>query len=144
MIILVSVVLLFLDQTVKYLVTQHMIVGESIPVINGIFHLTYILNPGAAFGILSHHQWFFILVALLLVPIAAYVYPRIPIRFRLARLGMALLLGGAVGNAVDRIRNGVVIDYLDFRIWPVFNLADMAIVIGVAFMLYTIVFRKES
>ena len=125
-----------LDQAVKRYVTEHMALDASLAVIPGIFHITYIRNAGAAFGLLQNHTWLFLVMAALLVLLALYFLPRLSAASPALRYGLALLLGGAAGNAWDRLQGGVVIDFLDFRIWPVFNIADMAIVAGVALVLY--------
>ena len=107
-----------LDQLVKWIVQQHMVWGESIPLISGVFHLTYIINPGAAFGILAYQRWFFLAIVILLF----------------GAIGM--LLGGALGNAIDRVRISGVVDFFDFRIWPIFNVADIFICVGVALIVF--------
>lgn len=137
-IMLVALVVLVVDQAAKYYIQFHMTPGMSIPVIDKIFHITYVLNPGAAFGILQHRTWFFVLVAGLLFAAVIYYYPRLPAGCRWLRLGLGLLLGGAAGNAIDRLQTGYVIDFFDFRVWPVFNIADSAIVVGVGLIVYTI------
>lgn len=119
------------DQLSKRYIQQHFALGESLPVIPDVFHITYVLNPGAAFGLLEHQTVFFVLIALLLLVAVAYVYPRIPQGQGWLRVGAGLLVGGAVGNVLDRIQTGYVVDFFDFRIWPVFNIADIAIVSGV-------------
>ncbi len=129
--LLLGALVLGIDQLSKYIIRTTFQPNESLPVIKSIFHLTYIHNPGAAFGILAYKTPVFVGVTLLVVLIilAAYHYLT-PERVYL-RLALAMMLGGALGNLLDRLRFGYVIDFLDFRIWPVFNLADMAIVGGV-------------
>ena len=139
-----STAVVLLDQATKYWIQSRMAYGESAPVIPNIFHITYILNPGAAFGILENKTWFFVLVAVLLIGGVAYIYPRLPSDRPLLKLGAGLLTGGAVGNLIDRIRLGQVVDFFDFRIWPVFNLADVAIVLGVASMIYAIMVKMKE
>jgi signal peptidase II len=109
-----------------------MVPGLSIPIIPNIFHITFVLNPGAAFGILEHQTAFLVVVAGIMVAAVLYFYPHIPHKDHyLLRLGIGLMMGGAIGNVIDRVKTGYVIDFFDFRIWPVFNIADMSIVIGV-------------
>jgi signal peptidase II len=139
-ILFLSLAVVIIDQLVKYYVQNHMTPGMSIPVIENVFHITYILNPGAAFGILKHQTAFFIGVALILFIVLIYAYPRIPQHYRMLRFGIGLQLGGAVGNVIDRIKTGYVVDFFDFRIWPIFNIADIAIVCGVGLIVYTILF----
>lgn len=139
----VSLVLL-LDQGTKYFVQNIMQEGQSIPVINDVFHITYVLNPGAAFGILANKTFFFILVSIFVISLVTYFYRSIPKHLWLLRVGLALQVGGALGNLIDRIRIGKVVDYFDFRFWPVFNIADMCIVIGVGVLLVEILRYGEK
>jgi len=138
------VFIVFIDQMIKIAVQSFMIPGESIPVIPGIFHCTYVLNPGAAFGILEHQREFFIAAGVLLLGGALRFYPGIRKMGAWLRYGTLMLLGGAAGNLIDRIVSGFVVDFLDFRFWPVFNLADIAIVIGVGCMIYGILLQDDS
>lgn len=137
-ILLLAIVVVIVDQLSKFYIETHMHLGMSIPVIENVFHLTYILNPGAAFGMLEHRTSFFIIVALLLVAAVIYFYPRIPPGHRMLRAGIGLQVGGAIGNVIDRIKTGYVVDFFDFRIWPVFNIADIAIVCGVGLIILSI------
>lgn len=135
--------IILLDQLVKLYVQSTMLPGMSFPIIQDVFHITFVLNPGAAFGILANQQFFFIGIGLLILLAAVYYYPMLKKQDIWIRYGAALLLGGAVGNLIDRIRYGVVIDFFDFRIWPVFNVADIAIVVGVGCIIYALLFRGE-
>jgi signal peptidase II len=128
-------IVLLLDQGSKAAVQMLMYQGESIPIVKKVFHLTYILNPGAAFGFLAHQTNLFIIVTLVLVLGVLLFYRRLPLERAFLRYGLALIVGGALGNLVDRLRFGRVVDFLDFRIWPVFNLADSAIVIGACLLI---------
>lgn len=139
-----SAVVVLLDQMTKIWVQSRMTYGESIPVFPELFHITYILNPGAAFGILEHKTWFFVLVAVLLLGAVAFLYPRIPADRDVLRVGAGLLTGGAAGNLIDRVRTGLVVDFFDFRIWPIFNVADICIVCGVACLTYVLLFTPEN
>lgn len=136
----IATAVVIIDQWSKYFIQTHMLPGMSIPVIDNLFHITYVLNPGAAFGILENQRIFFIIIALFMLGLSAYFFTRIPDTFRLMRLGISLLAGGAVGNVIDRVQTGYVVDFFDFRIWPVFNVADIAIVTGVGCVIYTLVF----
>jgi len=118
--------------------------GESRPVFPGAFHLTLIQNQGIAFGLF--HDSGAVLFALITVSIAVLALLGLgtaPARL-LTHAGIGLILGGALGNWVDRIRVGAVIDFLDFRVWPVFNLADSAITLGVGLFLWELVFLKKA
>ncbi|WP_182188184.1 signal peptidase II [Pectinatus frisingensis] len=130
--------IIIVDQLVKFYVQATMLPGMSFPVIKNIFSITYIQNAGAAFGILEHQRFFFIVATLFILFGSVYFYPYLKKQPSSIRLGCALLLGGAVGNLIDRIRLGIVVDFFDFHIWPIFNIADIAIVSGVIIIMYYI------
>ncbi len=132
--ILLALGFLALDQWSKWLVMTRMAQDESIPLINNIFYLTYVRNPGAAFGMLPYRTVFFIIVTVLVLVGIVIFFKRIPGGRVLLKTGLALQVGGAVGNLIDRVRFGHVIDFFDFRVWPVFNVADIGIVIGVGIL----------
>lgn len=127
-----------LDQFSKYIVVENMVLGESIPIIEEVFHLTYILNPGAAFGIFAHNRLFFIAIAVIVIGIIIWARREILASPWEVKAGCGLFLGGAIGNLIDRARQGLVIDFFDFRIWPVFNIADIAICIGVGLIIWNL------
>ncbi|MBE3586440.1 signal peptidase II [Desulfofundulus thermocisternus] len=139
---LTALIVLVVDQFSKGLVQYLMYEGQSVPIIPHVFHLTYVRNPGAAFGLFAHRTAFFIVATLLVVAGAVAGALRLPPGHRLLRLSLGLVVGGAIGNLIDRLRFGLVVDFLDFRIWPVFNLADTAIVTGAFLLLYTL-WREE-
>lgn len=136
--IVVALLVIILDQLTKYYVVSHFYLGESVPVIENVFHWTYILNPGAAFGMLEGSRWFFVVIAVLVLGGLWYMRDEIAKGGWMTRLGAALFGGGAIGNLIDRTRSGLVIDFFDFRIWPIFNVADIAICVGVALILWKI------
>ena len=140
----IGILVFIIDQLVKHLVVSTMHLGQSLPVIKGIFHITYVLNPGAAFGMLEHQRWFFIVVALAAVLLGVFFYRKLQQESILTRSGAGLLLGGAVGNLADRIQSGLVVDFLDFRVWPVFNIADIAICAGAGILIYDIWQRRNE
>ena len=127
-----------LDQFSKYIVVENMALGESIPIIEEVFHLTYILNPGAAFGMFANNSLFFIAIAVIVIGIIIWVRREILASPWEGKAGCGLFLGGAIGNLIDRARQGLVIDFFDFRIWPVFNIADIAICIGVGLIIWNL------
>ena len=102
------------DQLTKLAVQQDMVLHESIPVIPGFFHITYILNRGAAFGILENQQWFFLVIALVLFLLYGLFRKQLPANPWVYG-GFGLLLGGALGNALDRTFRGAVTDFFDFQ-----------------------------
>ncbi|MDO8886477.1 signal peptidase II [Candidatus Oleimmundimicrobium sp.] len=136
--ILVSFSTFLFDQLTKLYIRQNFSVGESAPVIDNIFHITYVQNNGAAFGLIPNQQTvlFFITFFVILI-IAVFSIISRPKEISM-QLALGLILGGAVGNLLDRLLIGTITDFLDFRIWPVFNVADSAIVIGTIILLWTI------
>ena len=138
-----AVLIIIVDQYSKNYIQTTMLQGMSIPVVSNIFHITYVLNPGAAFGLLQHQTAFLIGVAILLVLAVFYFYRTIPAN-KLLHYSLGLLVGGAIGNVIDRIRLGYVVDFFDFRIWPVFNVADVAIVSGVIGIMIVVLLKKED
>lgn len=125
------------DQLSKYIVASMMEVGQSISLIRGFLSITYVRNPGAAFGMFPYRTVVFIIVTLLVIGTIIYYYRALPEDFTMLRLGLALQLGGALGNLIDRVRSVYVIDFIDIKFFPpVFNLADISIVLGVIIFLF--------
>jgi signal peptidase II len=127
----------FLDQVTKYWVVRNFSLGQTLPLLPGIFHFTYVTNTGAAFSMLSGRvewlRWLSLGVSLVLIAIASFV----PLLTIWEQLGYGLILGGAIGNGIDRFFLGYVIDFLDFRLinFAVFNIADSFISIGIVCLL---------
>ena len=120
-----------MDQLTKFLALQFLTDRLTLPILPGIFHLTLVHNTGIAFGFFRNHSSLllvFISLSLVFLLFWGFQIGRLPSG---QRCGLALILGGALGNWIDRIPIGAVIDFLDFRIWPVFNVADSAITMGV-------------
>ncbi len=142
---LIALIVLALDQVSKFLIRANMSPGQSIPE-DGLFRITYVTNIGGVFGILSN-QAFLILLTTAVGIAAILLYSRYPIFNRmLVKISLGLLLGGALGNLIDRLSFGWVVDFIDLGFWPVFNLADSAIVLGVTLLFYYFIFlvRKEE
>lgn len=133
-----AALVVLLDQLTKNIVVKMMTEGQSIPIIHDVFHLTYILNPGAAFGMFAYSRTFFICVALLVLVIVWWFRSEILVEPLCVRVGTALFVGGAVGNLIDRAENGMVVDFFDFRFWPIFNVADIAICVGVGLIIWNL------
>lgn len=137
-----GIIIFVIDQLAKGYITASMHLGQSIPVVKDYFYITYVVNPGAAFGIFEHQRLFFIIVALLFVAAIVFFRKKILKENTLFQWGVGLLMGGAIGNLYDRLQNGLVIDFFDFRFWPVFNIADVAICIGAALIMFDVCFRR--
>lgn len=129
-------ILVALDQLIKYLIQSNMILNQSVPVVEGIFHITYIHNYGAAFSILEGKQAFLIAVTLIgIAVVMIYIGLKRKSAHWCLMLSLALVAGGGIGNLINRIREGYVVDFLDFRIWPVFNVADICVCCGCGLLL---------
>ena len=141
--LLVALAVVLLDQATKEWVRGAFSLHESIPVIPGFFHLTYIRNTGAAWGMFSGQNLTLSLLAFAMLLVLVFFRRKIMPPGRLHRIALGLLCGGIVGNLFDRLRLDYVVDFLDFFVrdwhWPAFNIADSAICIGVAiYMLGTL------
>ncbi|TDA65742.1 MAG: signal peptidase II [Clostridia bacterium] len=133
-----------LDQTTKIIVDRLMIPGESTPVINGAVYMTYAQNSGAAFGLFPDRTSFFVVVTVAVIALLFLIYHRAGRQVPWLSVSLGLQVGGALGNFVDRVRLGYVIDFIDLRFWPIFNLADVAIVIGVLLLAVTVFGQSEA
>ena len=123
---------------------NHFVLGESLPVIQNVFHFTYIINHGAAFGMLTNQRWFFLAVALVLIIVYGIYRKQVNNGPLILRVGSALLISGAIGNGIDRYILHGVVDFFDFRIWPIFNIADIGICIGVVCIIYYLLTSKHE
>lgn len=129
----VATLVVVLDHLTKLLIVLTLPEGRSVPVIEGVFHITHVRNPGAAFGLLRGVPGILALAGLVGVVVFVVVFLREPPPA--IGLGAALVAGGALGNLIDRIVrdfpfHGTVVDFVDLRVWPAFNIADMAISVG--------------
>lgn len=131
----VAMTVVFIDQVTKHLAQTSLSDGRFVDLFGGLLRLDYTENTGAAFSVFRSGGSVFVLIAIVVsVGILVY-YRRAASAARIVRIALGLILGGALGNLVDRVRLGYVVDFIDLRWWPVFNLADSAIVIGVALLL---------
>jgi signal peptidase II len=159
-VLLAGMVLLLLavDQGSKWLVRQNLAVGEAwapIPALAKIFTITHVRNTGVSFGQLAGAGWLFMVVNLVVLIGVLVYYPRIPVGQRLLRMAAALILAGDLGNVIDRLRTAFlfahqtgsvwsalpqayVTDFIDIKIWPVWNVADMCVVAGVAIVAWVL------
>jgi signal peptidase II len=150
---LLPTITLVLDQWTKQLIVDRFHLGESIPVLTGYFSITYVRNTGAAFGFLASANPafrvpFFMLVPTIALAVIIYLFRKLPDHDRRTAYALASVMGGAVGNLIDRVRFGYVVDFLDFH-WryqahfPAFNVADTAICVGVGLLMLDL-FKKEG
>ncbi len=124
-----------LDQLTKFIARQNLQLNQSTPIIKNILHITYITNTGSAFGLLKGLNLFFILFSIAVIVVILYNLKKIKRNEKLLQFAVGLLLGGTIGNLADRIAYGAVIDFIDFRVWPVFNVADSAVTISVVLLI---------
>ena len=145
--VLTVLVIVVLDQITKVYIDTHMTLHESIPVLHGFFNITYVRNPGAAFGFLSDaspflRAFFLIGVSIFAAGLIVFYVVKMKTEDILLTYGMSLIMGGAVGNLIDRIRLGEVIDFLDAAYhhhWPAFNVADSAVSAGAVILFYKLI-----
>jgi signal peptidase II len=137
----IALIGLVVDQLAKLYIDRSMQMFQSIPVIDGLFNITYVRNKGAAFSFLSHASWrlpFFIAISAVAAVVIVIAFNRLRSDQRLAQVSLAMIFSGAVGNLIDRVRRGEVVDFLDvyWRTyhWPAFNVADSLICVGVALL----------
>lgn len=150
LLLVVVAIVLPLDQLTKIYIDSSMALHQSRTVIENFFNICYVLNTGAAFGMLAKSPFrvpLLVSVALCALAVILWLFKRLSVEQRLQRLGLALVFSGAIGNLIDRLRLGAVIDFIDIhwyqKHWPAFNIADSAITIGVALLLIDL-WREEK
>ncbi|USG67605.1 signal peptidase II [Brevibacillus ruminantium] len=134
---LIAAAIIALDQWTKWLVVKNMEQGQSIPLFADVLHLTSHRNMGAAFGILQNQRWLFVVITIAVVIGILVTLIRAGKSQPRVSLALSLVLGGAIGNFIDRITTGQVVDFVDFTLinFPIFNVADVAITVGVGLLL---------
>ncbi|PIS31811.1 signal peptidase II [Candidatus Saganbacteria bacterium CG08_land_8_20_14_0_20_45_16] len=140
---LLALVILVFDQIFKYLVYHLMYFGQSVPLYSNFLKLTYVRNTGAAFSLFVGFSSYLIVVGVIVVLAVIYFHHRLSPRNYWMQVALAFVLGGSLGNLLDRIFRFYVIDYIDITIWPVFNFADIIINVGVI-MIVLKLFEKEA
>lgn len=126
--------IVFLDRITKIFFSKILTLGESLPIIRNVLHMTLVHNTGIAFGLFKNQGFVFIVISIIAVVLLIYnIYYYKTNGEKISRLyiiAFSLILGGAIGNMIDRILYGYVVDFIDFRVWPVFNIADSAVTVG--------------
>ncbi|MHB1455992.1 MAG: signal peptidase II [Armatimonadota bacterium] len=141
---IIAISILVLDQLSKYLILSKYSLGISAPIIHNVFHISLLRNNGGAFGIMQSLPWILLFVsaaATVMIVVMLKNKASIP---KVVGIALALQLGGALGNLIDRIRLGYVVDFIDLMIWPIFNVADIAITVGVLILAYHLVFHSHA
>ncbi len=148
-----AAVIVVLDQITKAAIVQRFSLHESYPVIEGFFNLVYVMNRGAAFGFLANmsetfRYIFFTGITVAVIGLIIYYIVKSESQSTLLIFSLTLIFGGAVGNLIDRIRFGAVVDFLDVYIrtahWPAFNVADSAITVGAALMIWGMIVQRKN
>ena len=138
-------ILIIIDQAIKWISITNLTKFESYPVIDGFFHFTYVENRGAAFGMLQNKTWFFVLITFVVVGYMIYFTKKNKNIDKKLTFVLSIITAGAIGNLIDRIWLGFVVDMFDFRgIWQfVFNFADICVVVGGILLIFLIIKDKE-
>lgn len=142
--LIVSAILIAVDQIAKYFAVIKLKPIQNITLIDGMFDLTFVENRGAAFGILSGRRWFFVILTLVVSAALIWAFIKMPKNkeYNFVRVSFVLIFSGAIGNMIDRALNGYVVDFFEFTFisFPVFNVADIYVVIGTALLSILIFF----
>jgi signal peptidase II len=164
--VVISLLAILADQLSKTVATRLLASGESVPVLGDFFRLTLVLNPGGVFGTRIGSQNFYTFISILAIGIILWFFFKTSDKGISLKVGLSLVLGGAIGNLIDRFRFGEVVDFLDFEFfnislppakiaflrfpgfnldrWPVFNLADSFVLIGMILVMVHLLFSKET
>ncbi|PLS16611.1 signal peptidase II [Bacillus sp. M6-12] len=144
---IIALLVILLDQITKVLIVKKMELGDSFPVIENVFYITSHRNRGAAWGILEGKMWFFYIITVIVVAGLVYYIQKMAKQHRLLGISLGLMLGGAIGNFIDRIFRKEVVDFIHTYIFsynfPVFNIADAALTIGVAMLVIYMLFEEK-
>lgn len=143
-VLIIAALVLLADQISKFFIVRDFLPYESVPVITNVFHITYVMNTGMAFSMFTSYGrvlavFAFIVICFLFI----YVYRQKDEILGETFVALSFIIGGALGNLVDRVFRGAVVDFLDFRIWPVFNVADSALSVGIFLLLLHSIMRRK-
>ncbi|MFA4993197.1 MAG: signal peptidase II [Candidatus Omnitrophota bacterium] len=133
----------FLDQLSKFIAVRFLQLNTPVSLIKNFLYMTLVYNRGAAFGMLKNQLFFFILISLLVI-LFIFLHLKNKKHPFVFKISLSLILAGSLGNLIDRLRFGYVIDFLDLRFWPVFNLADSALTIGALLLSWEVLFSKNA
>lgn len=133
-----------LDQLTKFLARYFLAESKSVEVVKGMFGFTLTENTGVAFGLFQEQGWIWPYVSLLILSIIVFYVWRVEINHWLLVISLSLVVGGALGNLIDRLFFRAVTDFIDFRIWPVFNFADAELVSGITLLLVYLIFEERK
>jgi signal peptidase II len=143
MVFIIVTIVILLDQITKFLALRFLQLNTPVPLINNFLNLTLVHNRGAAFGFFQHQLLLFVLISFFAIGLILFNLKN-KANSVILKLSLCLILGGAIGNLIDRLRFGFVVDFLDFRIWPVFNIADSVITIAALVLSWELLFKKNA
>ncbi|MCF8001591.1 MAG: signal peptidase II [Halanaerobiales bacterium] len=143
MIIIIGMIFVLIDQLIKYMILDNFILGHSMPIIKDFLYITYIKNTGIAFGLFKNNNIFMIIVITIIIILLLYFYYSEKKKSLVLSISIMFLVSGAIGNLIDRMIRGFIIDYINFTFWPAFNLADTLVVIGSFLLGFYIIFKVE-
>lgn len=143
---MIIVGIIFLDQITKWLTVINLDLGESFPLIENVFHFTYVQNRGAAFGILKDQRWVFLIISTVAIVAMFIMLWKSRKDSKLLCVAISMIIGGGIGNMIDRCLLGYVIDFLDFTLinFAVFNVADSFVCIGVGLFILELIFEMKK
>ena len=143
---MIRVGVIFLDQITKWLTVINLDLGESFPLIENVFHFTYVQNRGAAFGILKDQRWVFLIISTVAIVAMFIMLWKSRKDSKLLCIAISMIIGGGIGNMIDRCLLGYVIDFLDFTLinFAVFNVADSFVCIGVGLFILELIFEMKK
>lgn len=143
---MIIVGVIFLDQITKWLTVISLDLYESFPLIEGVFHFTYVQNTGAAFGMLKDHRWIFLVISSVAMVALSIMLWKNRKGSKLLCVALAMIIGGGIGNMIDRCLLGYVIDFLDFTLidFAVFNVADSFVCVGVGLFVLELIFEMKK
>lgn len=130
-----ALIVFILDQATKLAAIEWLRPLGSVDMPGGFWALTYAENTGGAFSAMSGHNWIFVVVGVLILSVLGWMSKDASTAPRLQNWALSMLIGGAIGNLLDRVRLSAVVDFLDFKVWPIFNVADTFICIGIGLLL---------
>ncbi|MFH1710640.1 MAG: signal peptidase II [bacterium] len=140
---LVAFFVFAIDLSIKAAASTFLAPAGSVPIIKGFLHLTYVLNSGVAFGLFPDQRLPLVLIGVAICAIVIYFYASAKKEEILLKIYLAIIMGGSLGNLFDRVFFGRVIDYIDFRVFPVFNFADIAINLGVFLIIFDLFLKRK-
>ncbi len=144
--VLITFTTIILDQVSKWLAVKFLMPIDTVPIIEDVLHLTYLENTGAAFGILKDNRWVFLVISTVAIAGIIFYFIKFMPQNKLFQLSLAFILGGGIGNMIDRILLGYVVDFIDFRLinFAIFNVADSFVCIGAALMFIYVLFVESK